>query len=397
MSVEAVSNEPGDHEKTSIVNDQKYGTDYYRGNYRDLDPYVRVDGASSKSPLVKGNRRTSNPYRRVISRVISDEPAVFHTVARNPSNGVVYGEWTEEHHLSRRYGSIAGLDVLPGMYELSENARRASQTKALNKLNPTTLQLAVDAAEAKKTVNQLADLFKTTLYAIRSIKRGNIGQAIKHMRGNGLSSRWLELQYGIKPLISTLGDAYDLARDYTSGPQLVYGKSSSKWNDQRTVSLGRGLTGTYTARGGAKTYIAASIESQTLRNMNTVGLGNPASIAWELVPFSFVVDWFVPVGDFLEAVSADAGLKYVDGYTSVWTDMILQVKSSESTLDYSDKGGSRKTSSDGNLIMAHKYFRRYAGGVFPDAAVYSKDNPFSTAHVLNALALGTQLFGGRRR
>lgn len=33
-----------------------------------------------------------------------------------------------------------------------------------------------------------------------------------------------------------------------------------------------------------------------------VGLTNPLSVAWELVPFSFVVDWFLPIGKFIDAL-----------------------------------------------------------------------------------------------
>jgi len=30
------------------------------------------------------------------------------------------------------------------------------------------------------------------------------------------------------------------------------------------------------------------------------GLQDPASVAWELLPWSFVVDWFIPIGNWLE-------------------------------------------------------------------------------------------------
>ena len=38
--------------------------------------------------------------------------------------------------------------------------------------------------------------------------------------------------------------------------------------------------------------------------MKDVGLSNPLLTAWELTPFSFIGDWFVGVGDFLEAINA---------------------------------------------------------------------------------------------
>jgi len=41
--------------------------------------------------------------------------------------------------------------------------------------------------------------------------------------------------------------------------------------------------------------------------LSQLGLVNPASLAWELVPFSFVVDWFANVGDFLASFTDTVG------------------------------------------------------------------------------------------
>lgn len=41
-----------------------------------------------------------------------------------------------------------------------------------------------------------------------------------------------------------------------------------------------------------------------LTEVNTpalAGLQDPLSVAWELLPYSFVLDWFIPVGNYLQA------------------------------------------------------------------------------------------------
>jgi hypothetical protein len=46
------------------------------------------------------------------------------------------------------------------------------------------------------------------------------------------------------------------------------------------------------------------------------GLTELPLTAWELVPFSFVVDWFVNIGDWLEALTPKLGIKILsEGYT----------------------------------------------------------------------------------
>jgi hypothetical protein len=40
-------------------------------------------------------------------------------------------------------------------------------------------------------------------------------------------------------------------------------------------------------------------------------------VAWEIIPFSFVADWFLPVGKFLSHLTATSGLVFVNGYKAI--------------------------------------------------------------------------------
>jgi len=40
-----------------------------------------------------------------------------------------------------------------------------------------------------------------------------------------------------------------------------------------------------------------------------LGLTNPEMVMWELLPYSFVADWFIPIGDWMEARALVQGLK----------------------------------------------------------------------------------------
>ena len=51
------------------------------------------------------------------------------------------------------------------------------------------------------------------------------------------------------------------------------------------------------------------ISSPNSLKANQLGLVNPASVAWELIPFSFLVDWFLPVGKFLESYTDTVGMQ----------------------------------------------------------------------------------------
>lgn len=50
------------------------------------------------------------------------------------------------------------------------------------------------------------------------------------------------------------------------------------------------------------------VKNADLFKANQLGLINPATVAWEVVPFSFLVDWFLPVSRFLESQTDTLGL-----------------------------------------------------------------------------------------
>jgi len=59
-----------------------------------------------------------------------------------------------------------------------------------------------------------------------------------------------------------------------------------------------------------------------------LGLTNPWGIAWELVPLSFVIDWFVHLGPLIRALQQPLGMHVLHGYSSKYMsfDAIIKVR-----------------------------------------------------------------------
>lgn len=64
------------------------------------------------------------------------------------------------------------------------------------------------------------------------------------------------------------------------------------------------------ARGG---YVY-ELENVNTANQQSFGLANPFVWAWELIPYSFVLDWILNVGSCLEGLTAFIGKKWRDGW-----------------------------------------------------------------------------------
>lgn len=129
------------------------------------------------------------------------------------------------------------------------------------------------------------------------------------------SDLWLELHFGWAPLLSDVSTLLSMKTSSAFVPTKVkatcvedvtWTKSGGEW------SYGVIERGSMTIRHtlGAK----VTVRNQDLFNAEQAGLLNPLAIAWELVPFSFVVDWFTSLGSVLSSLSDFAGLDLTDVY-----------------------------------------------------------------------------------
>lgn len=137
-----------------------------------------------------------------------------------------------------------------------------------------------------------------------------------------VASAWLELQFGWKPLLQDVYNLMEVTTDRMNGeyfptltlrgkgPTLTLRKDSYTEYD---INTGSGMDDTVrncTVRADASITALFRVDS-SLTIANALGLDNPAAIAWELVPFSFVIDWFLPIGRYLSNLSALNGLTLV--------------------------------------------------------------------------------------
>jgi hypothetical protein len=116
------------------------------------------------------------------------------------------------------------------------------------------------------------------------------------------------------------------------------------------------------------------VDSQLTGALSNHDLINPLSIGWEVIPYSFVVDWFAPIGNTLSSLTATAGLDFLGGYGSQARYGTLRV--------------------DGTVGAVEKdvfIFVRDALTEFPAGGFYGRQNPLSLDKAQKLLALLSQL------
>lgn len=202
------------------------------------------------------------------------------------------------------------------------HARNKAWSQLVQKVRSGPASLGVAIAEARESLAMITARFSQLYRGYRNLRRGNfrgflhtfgIGPKRKHRKKirntvSEVSSLWLEYSFGWAPLFK---DIYDGC--HAMGSPIPSGKfSGSGMEDYSHDSSSE----SFSTRGICKMGAKVSIDNPNAYLAQQLGLANPLQIAWELVPFSFVVDWVFDVGSFLGALTDLFGCVVQDGYTT---------------------------------------------------------------------------------
>lgn len=187
--------------------------------------------------------------------------------------------------------------------------------------------LAVAFAERQQTFNMIAEHAIRLRKAFQAVRRRRFHLAAKILgikkpkikqMGESVANNFLQYKYGWMPLIGDIGAGVELL-------QSPYGTIFGEAYVSRPIYRRYYLKGSYEThecviegKASVKGQLVYRVTNPSLYLANQLGFTNPTLIMWELVPFSFVVDWFLPVGDFLQSFSQLQGLA-VDGNLSFYS------------------------------------------------------------------------------
>lgn len=152
---------------------------------------------------------------------------------------------------------------------------------------------------------------------------GRLRKSVSRRTRRNLSKSWLEYIYGVVPLMSDVHESIDALKNrVVDRPPILHLKSQintrpqkiSKVKDSTWIS---GFPAAWLYTGSRKNRMSAVVELRNLellQSLGAYGMTNPAALAWELTPFSFVIDWWVNVGEVLGSLD---NLLYINSNRSV--------------------------------------------------------------------------------
>lgn len=279
----------------------------------------------------------------------------------------------------------------------SNSLKAEAEVKALNKLKNQSIHVGVAVAEGKRTINMVASNILSIVKQVRNFKRNypDLWKKVKkHQTGrcarqnwHKIPSKWLEIQYGWRPLLADiLGGMEHLEKSFEQGALIRVGARASQPIVMTRNQGARILPNAWQSRveGELASNVALwyVLDLPELAEVSSLGLINPLEIVWEMVPYSFVVDWLLPVGGWMSALTGDVGWLFKGGsHTSVYRADERFWRITQAAADFGIVGA--------NPVLKGHMFSvvRQCYSSSPVPGFYLK-NPFSSAtRVANAIAL----------
>lgn len=184
--------------------------------------------------------------------------------------------------------------------------------KAASAVADAKTNLPVLFAEMSKTVRLITSTARRIYSAYRAFRRGRLGDVARLLgiSPSQVHKTWLEYKYGWMPLLMDVKQSAEFIGQLVVGRAFEFTASGTAQATASKTSSPAGSAGHVSASTIRRVRIKLDcrIDNPRASTAQQLGLTNPALVVWELVPFSFVFDWFIQVGDYLKAVTAFHGV-----------------------------------------------------------------------------------------
>lgn len=284
-----------------------------------------------------------NPMNRVITE-IRREPVLYdemystwRTLTCGTSPNLYYP--TAYYTGSHIYGTGSPTTFLP--YESYPTTptldpvtvRELATTAAYANANESELLILEPIAESKETIHSLLKMAGRIIRLIAKVRKSAWKAVWKEFTPKQLSDRWMEGRYMIRPLIYDIAALMRVIENHSKPKrqrQTYRGSNSSSASNESVIK-------TFTRSGGYEIYSKYRTERtvsaragvlcqvEEVEYISKLGLDQPVSTLWELVPCSFVVDWFCNLGKVIGSWEPKLGITGLASWVTV-SDAVVKTK-----------------------------------------------------------------------
>lgn len=283
-----------------VIKTPSFGSDYAFGLYS-----RRNTAGTDRSPAdVAAGKYPDNPYSGSRTTEFWGDYQYMAT-----SFGVESGPYTSAN-------PGPGINYTPPAWDANDDIKLLSDLA--DKYRGADWNAGIFVAELGKTVDSVAFRVKTLASAVAKVKRGNLGGALRDLnskpRRRGRDQvpvpanpmeLWLEIRYAWRPLLKDIFDLSKSIQNLDAPRKKVFKVRNSKPGVVSSTTTALIVWG----EGKYSKQIIARVAERYPSFPEYLGLTNPLAIAWEVMPFSFVADWFIPIGSYVGARTTLHGME----------------------------------------------------------------------------------------
>lgn len=229
------------------------------------------------------------------------------------------------------------------------------------KVKDLRVNLASDMAEYKEGLNAASGLAKDLTHAVRKAKElwalrrdptkvfryvwaGTGSRMVankaartlvrdrRYRKWDDIPATWLGVNLATLPALGTLSDVVDKLNNPNNTRPLYRVIRFGHTEPGSDQEFEYGVVARHVkVRKRTKVLCVVELENENLWRDDFTP-GNPGEWLWEMIPLSFVLDWFIPVGNYLSALDAYSGIK------GTWGTMTFRVEVAAIGLDVPEVG-----------------------------------------------------------
>jgi hypothetical protein len=289
--------------------------------------------------------------------------------------------------VTRPYVTSMGKQLCNNLVEQLETRIHDLDAKNIRKIYSKVAKREVHIgnliAERHQTLEMLASLYKR-VGSLVTLKKGLFSSVVRYLKSpKSLANDILAWKFGMEPLISEMASLIQYLEKDKSDPKIVV-----RCNSHEFVSFENSEM-TFDGRMEISYVVRFKVFNSGSRLVNRFGLMNPLEILWEVTPWSFVVDWFIPIGSWIASEASVSGCTFDSGTRKVYYKGVFRVKSPTLGRNPAD-----------NLLTENLWIECPFSGVLKSRTVLTTapeslemlrfKDPWSISHLVETVALVTQ-------
>lgn len=210
-----------------------------------------------------------------------------------------------------------------------ENGRDIALAQAWANVDISEMQALATLGELPETLRWMASLYKRMISLLELFSRKRLKLAAVKLLGSRrriadeVFELWMELRYAVRPLVFDMKQAVEAWNAKVKKSNRITARGFHREEEvnlstydfdfswyQSTVSR------VSTVSSDFRSGVLFQIDNDVNEIMSIFGLDQPLETVWELIPFSFIIDWFFSVGNVISSWTANPACTPLASWTT---------------------------------------------------------------------------------